>query len=349
MMTRCGLAIAALLLMAGTAAAEEPVSFKGRTVTMIIGFAAGGGTDYAGRLIASSIGKYLPGEPNVVAQNVPGADGMTALNFFVQQVKRDGLTITMGSGSQSDPMHYRKPQSKYDPSTFAFVGGAGRGGTVLVIGKDAQKRLHDAAATPVVMGSLSGMPRSGMQMTAWGKEFLGWNAKWVVGYRGTSSLLVALERGEIDMTSTANLGHVNRLLATGKFALEAQTGTYKGGKFEMRPDFGGAPLMTAMLEGRIKDKVAAQAFRYWALLTTADKWLALPPGTPEPIVATYRAAFARMVEDPEFLARGKAMAEDLEPQNYADVERIMRGLGETPPAATTYIVDMLRRQGVKVE
>jgi tripartite-type tricarboxylate transporter receptor subunit TctC len=337
------------VLFAATSAAAQPVSFKGKTVTMIIGFAPGGGTDYAGRLIASFLGRYLPGEPTVVAQNVPGADGMTALNYFTQQVKPDGLTITMGSGSQSDPMHYRKPQSRYDPSTFAFIGGAGRGGTALIISKRAQQRLNETGVPPVVMGSLSGIPRSGMQMTAWGKEFLGWNAKWVVGYRGTSTLLVALERGEIDMTSTATRKQVERLLATGAFALVAQTGTYKDGKFEMRPDFRGAPLITEMLAGRIKDKTAAQAFRYWSLLTTADKWLALPPNTPEPIVAAYRAAYARMVADPEFLARGHALSEELAPQNYADVERIMHGLGKTPPEAIAYIADMLRRQGVKVE
>jgi hypothetical protein len=56
---------------------------------------------------------------------MPGAEGMTALNFFVQQVKPDGLTLTMGSGSQAEPTHYRKPQSQFDPTTFVFIGGAG--------------------------------------------------------------------------------------------------------------------------------------------------------------------------------------------------------------------------------
>src|SRR5438046_774879 len=79
------------------------------------------------------------------------------------------------------------------------------GGSVLIINKEAEQRLHDKRARPVVMGSPGGIPRSGMQMTVWGSEFLGWNTKWVIGYRGTSELMLALERGEIDMTSTANL------------------------------------------------------------------------------------------------------------------------------------------------
>ena len=62
------------------------------------------------------------------------------------------------------------------------------------------------------MGALGGVPRSGMQTTAWGIDYLGWNAKWVLGYRGTNDLMVALERGEIDMTSTGNLFQIQKFL-----------------------------------------------------------------------------------------------------------------------------------------
>src|ERR1700754_331121 len=73
-----------LLLSASVAGAHaaEPVSFKGKTVLMLIGYAPGGGTDIAGRLIAQYLGKYLPGEPQVLIQNKPGADGLNAMNYF---------------------------------------------------------------------------------------------------------------------------------------------------------------------------------------------------------------------------------------------------------------------------
>src|SRR2546421_8731202 len=103
-MRALGFALALLAAGCSGAIAAEPASLKGKTVTMIVGFAAGGGTDLSGRLIASFLGKYLPGEPNVVTQNVPGAEGMNAMNFFALQVKPDGLTLTMGSGSVADPM-----------------------------------------------------------------------------------------------------------------------------------------------------------------------------------------------------------------------------------------------------
>ena len=142
-MNRIGTFAAALLVTCCTASAQEPVSFQGKQILMVIGYAAGGGTDAAGRLIAGHLGKYLPGQPTIVVQNVPGADGMVALNYIVQQTKPDGLTITMGSGTQIDPLHSRKPQAKYDIAKFNFIGGAGKGGTVLLINKDAEKRIFD--------------------------------------------------------------------------------------------------------------------------------------------------------------------------------------------------------------
>jgi tripartite-type tricarboxylate transporter receptor subunit TctC len=101
-MKRLVISILALGCATATGAAAQDVSFKDKHVTMIIGYAAGGGTDASGRLIAQFIGKYLPGQPNIVVRNQPGADGMTALNYMVQQTKPDGMTITMGSSTQVD-------------------------------------------------------------------------------------------------------------------------------------------------------------------------------------------------------------------------------------------------------
>src|SRR5712671_5425502 len=229
-----------ILLGSAITLAQEPVSFAGKTLTVIVGSPAGGGTDASARLIASLLASYLPGKPAAMVRNIPGAQGITAMNYFVKQVVPDGLTLMSASTTQADPLLYRKPQSQFDPTTYSFVGGVGRGGTVMLIRKDAEPRLYDRGAAPVIMGALGGVPRSGMLTTAWGIEYLDWNAKWVVGYRGTSELMIALERGEIDMTSTGNLFHVHRLLATGKFKVLAQTGMLKNGRRMARPEFADA-------------------------------------------------------------------------------------------------------------
>jgi tripartite-type tricarboxylate transporter receptor subunit TctC len=315
---------------------------------MIVGFAAGGGTDTAGRFLAAFLGKHLPGEPTIIVQNIAGADGMTAMNFMTQQTSPDGLTITMGSGSQADPFHYRKPQSHFDPTKFEVIGGTGLGGTALIISKKAEPRLYDKNAAPVVMGSLSGMPRSGMQMNGWGREFLGWNSKWVVGYRGTNDLMVALERGEIDMTATGSIPITQRLLGSGDFKILAQSGTLKDGKMGPRPEFKDAPVITEQMQGKIQNPIEAMSFEYWSTLSAMDKWLALPPGTPEPIVATYRKAFRAMTEDPDFIERTKDSTE-FTPTTAKDVADWLKTLNKITPEAINYIGVMLSHQGITAE
>jgi tripartite-type tricarboxylate transporter receptor subunit TctC len=348
-MKRSAIYFLGFLLAAPSAVAQDAPSFQGKRVNMIIGFAVGGGTDAYGRLVATYLGKYLPGSPTVVVRNVPGADGTTAMNYLVEQVVPDGNTITMASNSSADPANYRKAQAKFNPLDFAVIGGAGRGGEVLLINKDTQKRLHDKEATPVIMGALGGVPRSGMVMTAWGIEYLGWNAKWVVGYRGTNELMLALERGEIDMTSTGNLFLIQKLVDTGKFSILVQTGMLKNGVLVSRADFGNAPVFAKMIDGKITDTVARKAFEYWSDMAVTDKWLALPPKSPKPVVEVYRQAYSKVIQDPEFIDRGRKISDDIQPMLSADVEPLIRRLADVPPDAIEHIANMLRKQGVPTE
>jgi tripartite-type tricarboxylate transporter receptor subunit TctC len=339
------------VLGASSTQAQTPVSFEGKTINFLVGFASGGGTDASARVIAPYLTKYLPGNPTVIINNMPGADGMTAMNVFVQpqRTPADGTVITMGSTTTSDPLQYRRPQSQFDPTKFHFVGGVGRGGTILIIRADAEKRLYDKSQPPVVMGSIGGVPRSGMQSTAWGIAYLGWNAKWVVGYRGTQDLFIALQRGEIDMTATGNLRDVQHLIDNGTLKILIQSGTERNGELLKRPEFGDAPVLASLVEEKIKDPLEKQSFDYWTSLKSIDKWLALPPGTPEPIVKAYQQAFDKLGDDPEFLARAKKISEDIEPQAGADVKRLIDTLGSIPAPAIDRIGIMLRKQGLSTE
>ena len=116
-----GLGMFAVSIGATDALAQQPVTFKDKTLTMIIGYPPGGGTDASGRLIALFLTKHLPGNPTLVVRNMPGAEGIVALNYFIEpsQVKPDGTTITMGSSVQLDPLSVRVPQVHYDPASGA--------------------------------------------------------------------------------------------------------------------------------------------------------------------------------------------------------------------------------------
>ena len=189
-----------------------------------------------------------------------------------------------------------------------------------------------------------------MHMAAWGREFLGWNLKWVAGYRGTSELFIALERGEIDMTATSNIAPITKLVGTARFKVLVQSGGLKNGRLVPRLEFTDAPMMSAMIEGRTKDPVAAKGFEYWMTIHTGpDKWLALPPGTPEPLVAAYREAYRRVLSDPEFIERSRKLTDDFTPVPHDEVEAWMKALGRTPQEALDFVSAMIRRQGVKLE
>jgi tripartite-type tricarboxylate transporter receptor subunit TctC len=342
-----GFAVGALATSTSAAAQEFPP--KGKNITMLIGSASGGGTDASGRLIARYLSKYLPGGPNIVVQNMPGAGGMTALNHVVLKTQPDGLLVVMGSATVVDPLTTRKAGSKYDPTKFRIIGGIGRGGSALVINGDAESRLYDKSAPPVIMGSFGSFPRQGMQVVLWCVEYLGWNVKWVSGYPGTNELMLALDRGEVDMTSTGNIFAFADRLKTGKLKILNQAGMIVNGKSVGREDFGNAPLLTERMEDKIKDPIALKSFDYWIAMNTADKWLALAPDTPDNIVEIYRRAFTKMSTDPEFLKSGEIISDGFVPASHKDVEAYIQTLADTPDEAIEYTSLLMRKQGIEVQ
>jgi tripartite-type tricarboxylate transporter receptor subunit TctC len=343
------LGILSLVLATGMtpARADEPVDFKGETVTLLVGFAAGGGTDATARLMAPFFGKYLPGHPTVIVRNMPGAFGMTSLNYILQQTKPDGLTLSLGANSQVDPVNYRKAPIHYDPRDFVYIGGIGRGGSALLANEEAVPRLSDKKAAPVVMGSVGSWPRGGMQTTVWGIEFLGWNARWVSGYQGNNDLILALDRGEVDMTSTSNKFQIDKLVASGRFRILYQNGSLENGRFVGRPDLPGVPVFEEVMRDKIADPLAEKAFQYWVAITATDKFLALAPKTPAPISAAYRTAFLSTVKDPEFVKLGPKLSEDFAAISAEDIARLIGTLADTPDEVVTYMTQLLAKQGLE--
>ena len=150
------LCVAATMLLAGGTAAQEQINFAGKTITMVVGSPPGGGSDAVARLVAEQLSKYLPGNPKIIVQNQPGAAGITSMNLFYQNAKPDGLAVNMASVSQGDPAIYKQPQVTYDPAKLEFIGGIGRGGSAVIIHKDAEERLYDKTKAPVIMGASPG-------------------------------------------------------------------------------------------------------------------------------------------------------------------------------------------------
>jgi hypothetical protein len=121
------------------------------------------------------------------------------------------------------------------------------------------------------------------------------------------------------------------------------------GRIVPRPEFGAAPIFATMMQGKINDPVIQQAFDYWASMTSLDKWLALPPKTPDPVVRVYRDAYASAFTDPAFAELGKNISEDFAPVAYEDVDFLIARSAAAQPKAISYISTMLRKQGIESE
>lgn len=344
-----GAAAMTAIAAVSTAAFAQEATLKGKTISLIINSPPGGGTDTTARLTGQTLVKYLPGNPSIIFRNLPGGGGLKANNYFASQVAADGLTTLSGSRTQISPAKLRGPQVKYDPSKYEFVGGDANLGTLMLIRKEALPRLTDPSAKPVVYGDIDGT-RSGVLVALWAKEFLGWNVRWVIGYAGTSAMLLSLQSGELDMAANQNAFNVVPLLKSGNFIGVAQLGVLDdAGKRVGREIFAPAPLLEELILPKLDEKQRA-VFRSMQSDFVVNKWLALPPGTPKPMVEMYRAAYMEAVKDPGFLKIAQQeLGEDYSPLTGAQMNTIVSELVATSDDDLEYLANLRRKYNLPVD
>jgi tripartite-type tricarboxylate transporter receptor subunit TctC len=291
--------IAMLAALALPAAAQN---FQGKTVTIIVGYKAGGGYDAMARLLARHLPKHLPGKPTVIVQNMPGANSIIAANHIYNVAKPDGLTI--GTFNRNLPIAQltRVEGVKFDITKFQWVGSAANESTILAIRTDLPYKSFEElkkAKEPVAIGS-TGPGANTHDFPLLLKELLGLNFKIVSGYSSSADIMLAVERKEVD----------------------GRAGSYTS----LRPfiDRGLVrPLVRARstepgIENLPVDEALAPNPRAKAImaLRSAPEEVArpyvLPPATPADIVRVVRDAFANTIKDSELQAEGKKAKLDME-------------------------------------
>jgi tripartite-type tricarboxylate transporter receptor subunit TctC len=346
--------LAGALVVAGTSlfgvadAAAQEVSFKGKRINAIIGSSAGGGTDGTTRLVGRFLQKYLPGKPRIVFRNMPAGHGVQAVNYFNNVVKKDGTAWLGGSSSYVDANNLRKSVVKYDPRKFLYVGAVARGGSVMTMRKSKVANIYDKSKPPVIVGAVDGS-RSWGQMMLWGKDKLGWNIKFVIGYPGAPSLTLAARRGEVDAFGTSSIGLHETMAKTGDFVSFVQLGEVNDGKIVPRVSFPNVPVMPDLMKGKLSG-VALETFQFWTKTNQIDKWYALPPGTPDNVVKVYREAYTKTVKDPEFIKFGRfQFSKDFSAQTADDIFDLINSTSYPKAEIFTYIHDMAVRHGLPGE
>ena len=249
------LIVTALLVFPRAGLAQD--YYKDKTVRIIVGFAAGGGVDGEGRVIAKFLERLLPGNPAVIAQNLPGAGGMVATNWFEQFAKPEGLTLHYTSTTSIQQQIFGAEGAKFDLRNWQFIGTIVRQPSVAMIRPDKLPRLS-ASGPPLKVGVRAG-DESWNGMFLWGAEFLKWNLAWVPGYPGGGEIRLAFRRGETDIFSTAGIQNLKELAGEG-FQAFVQLGRLgSAGSFQKRPEFPDVPTFEEMLGAKRPSGVPWQA------------------------------------------------------------------------------------------
>ena len=319
-------AIAALLLMTASPAMPPARAdgladfYKGKTVSLVVGSSTGGGYDTMTRAVGRFIGKHIPGAPTVVVRNMPGAGGITALNYIYNSAERDGTVLALVQNNTPLEPLFGTKQARYDSTKLNWLGTPSfEVAMVLLWHTVPVNSVADLRSRETQMGA-SGANSTPAFYARLLNATLGTRMKLVNGYPGQNEALLAMERGELDgypsvfesaLTSTRPNWLPEKLAkAIVQYGPERLT------------DLGDVPFAPDLIANE-DDKLLMQAgFAPLAL----GRPLVMPPDVPPDRVAAMRQALAQTFADPEFLAEGARM-----------------GLGLNAPRAGEQLTDVIAR------
>jgi tripartite-type tricarboxylate transporter receptor subunit TctC len=322
----CALALLAGLLVPQPVRAQTPVAefYRGKTVTLIVGYSAGGGYDTYARVLARHIGKHIPGNPAVVVQNMPGAGSLRAANYLYNVASKDGLTIGMfGRGLAMEPL-IGASATQFDATKFHWLGSGTEEASVFVTWHaSGVKTWADMLEKTFSVGG-EGSGSDPDVYAALLKNSFGVKLRLVTGYPGTAEIALALERGEMDGRASWSWSSLKALkpdwIAEKKVNLPIQLNLNKS------PELPDVPLIMQFAQN---DRQRASLRIILSRQTMGRPFMA-PPGLPDDRKAALRAAFDATMKDPEFVAEAKARGQEVNPVSGAEIDRLLAELYATP-------------------
>jgi tripartite-type tricarboxylate transporter receptor subunit TctC len=315
-----------LFLFGWTGALHAQASFyQGKTVKIIIGSSAGGGYDLWARLIARHLGKHIPGNPEIVPQNMPGAGGVVAANYVYGVVKPDGLTLGAFNPALYFDQLVGRPEVKFDWGKFSWIGSPEQNDILHFIRTDAPfKTIDDLrnAKEPPRCGS-TGTGTTGHYIPRLLDETLGIKTNIVSGYQGGSEIDVAVERNEVVCWSplvATFFGRepYKRWYKSGFVRVVLQTGSKRDARLKDVPTLG--ELMQRYNtpdSGKRLAKVILTA-------ATLGRPMTAPPAIPTDRTKILRQAYAKTIKDPELAAEAEKRGWDLNPLTGEELESLAK-------------------------
>jgi tripartite-type tricarboxylate transporter receptor subunit TctC len=297
--------------------------FKGKTIRVTIPTAPGGAYGAYGLVFVQHFGKHVPGEPAVVPEYRPGAGGVVAANYLYNVAPRDGTVI----GIPLAPIvlaQYTGAKAQYDASKFVWIGQMAGITRLFAAWETTKLKIFQDLLTQESIAGTTGRGSETYMNPALMNHVFGTKIKIVGGYKGSNSLMLALERGEISVVSGtwANFaGNQAHWLRDKKVRFLVQIGLSKV------PEYKQVPLLVDLA----KNESDRQVIEYMSLVTQSVGYSVMtPPGVPADTVAALRKAFDATMKDPAFLAAARKCCVDVSPAAHTVVEEAVRKAVNSP-------------------
>jgi tripartite-type tricarboxylate transporter receptor subunit TctC len=324
-LTAWGLGVLALAIPAAAQAEDDAVAkfYKGKTITILVGYSAGGGYDIYARALGRHMGKHLPGNPNFIVQNVTGAGSVNAANTLYNVSAKDGTVMaTFSRGLAMEPL-IGTARVQYDAQKFTWIGsGANEVSVCSVWHTSPVKTWQDALKTSFTVAG-EGPGSDPDSFSAMIKNLFGIKLRLVTGYQGTSDTILAIERGEVDGRCGQSW---SSLKAIRPQWIEKKMLNHIAYMSEVKaPEMPDVPLVSDFANARQK-----QVIRLVLSRQTLGRPFAAPPGVPADRRQALRRAFDATLKDPAFLKEAVKLKLEVSPVNGEDVDKLIAELYATP-------------------
>lgn len=344
---------AATLPLAATAfAADDDIErfYQGKRIQMIVGSGAGGGYDNYARQAARHLGRFIPGAPGFVVQNMPGAAGVVGANYVANVAPKDGTAIaaTQREVPLIQLMGQQGPRFKADELQW-LASLSSEAGVCAIATRTGVQTFEDALRRPLIFGGTG--PNITEFHPAMFNNLMGSRFRLVKGYTATQPVHLAIERGEVDgiCQSWASYKPQGDSLAQQKLIRPIV-------QMSLRPDPEMTKLGLPLIFDVINEKNIAKGFTveqvksYFTLIIAtgfAGRPFFMAPEVPRERVVALRDAFTRMVVDPEFVAEADKMKRDIDFVSGDELQKIMVDLAKTPTDILSRLEDLMQYRDPK--
>jgi tripartite-type tricarboxylate transporter receptor subunit TctC len=327
--------IAALVSAGATPAAAQADGLAGKNVQMIIGFGPGGGYDLWGRTLGRHIGKHLPGHPNVVPQNMPGAGSYTAASYIFNIAPKDGSVLGIIARDAALGPLTGASGARFDPTRLSWIGTPTKETNVCIVFHTAPvKSVQDLYEKQLILGDTG--PGTGTR--SYPKvlnDVLGMKFKLVGGFPSSAEVFLAMERGEVDGICESLDSIKNRRpdwIPTRKIAILFQGGA------EPNPELQGVPFVLDL--ARTDEQKKTIEFLYAG--QGIGRPFVAPPDLPAERLKMLRDAFNATMKDADFIAETKKSKLELEPEDGEHLAALIAKIYATPKPIVDKIANLIK-------